>query len=245
MSHELTLKGNPCQLTINQHFHSAHAIEKFYDFDNKVEVKLLQSGKIVKMHKRAKIFCAKRAWDHGSEIGYMKKIEIEFHREINIINNYSQRNHSAISKYFLLWQLRHQFHLTIVSDNILEGISCSGYTGKEEEIIERKGAFFVKKSGIIPARFIAGVSIRVLFDFYWPQFRQMKWGLSEAIEGEFLISDGYHDVAFMPIAPTFAFLGGKKDQRLSKNEMASLNTLTIRAASEYYFSRKINNCPLI
>ena len=63
MPYEPTIKKNPKQLTIEQHFHTAHAISLFYDSDKKVEVNELSSGEIFKRHKRAKIFCTKRTWD--------------------------------------------------------------------------------------------------------------------------------------------------------------------------------------
>ncbi|WP_419226826.1 hypothetical protein [Alteromonas sp. OM2203] len=63
MLYEPTIKKNPRQLAIEQHFHTAHAISLFYDFDKKVEVMELSSGEIVRRHKRAKIFCTKRTWD--------------------------------------------------------------------------------------------------------------------------------------------------------------------------------------
>ena len=61
--YEPTLKGNPQQLTVEQHFHTAHAISKFYNEAEKVQVKTIATQEVVERHKRAKIFCTKRAWD--------------------------------------------------------------------------------------------------------------------------------------------------------------------------------------
>ena len=75
MTFERTRKGNPLELAIDQHFHTAHSIAKFYNHKFKVDVFEVSTGKILERNKRAKIFCAKRNWDERAERGYMVNIE--------------------------------------------------------------------------------------------------------------------------------------------------------------------------
>jgi len=242
--YEPTTKKNPRQLTIEQHFHTAHAISLFYDSDDKVEVYDLSMGKIVKRHKRAKIFCTKRTWDQRAETGYMVPIEDAFHEEIDNIKSFSERNHEAISKYCLLWRLRHEYHLSNPDDTVLNGVSGSALTKGEEEILESKNAIFARDGGVVASRFSSGLQIQIALDRDWHACRHFKWGLIEALEGEFLIADGYGDFAFIPVSPKQAFWAGESDQKISWQQLAAVNKETISRAKEYYFARKISECPI-
>jgi hypothetical protein len=190
MSYEPTIKKNPHQLTIEQHFHTAHAISLFYDSDKKVEVNELSSGEIFKRHKRAKIFCTKRTWDQRAETGYMVPIENSFHEEIDNIKSFSERNHQTISKYCLLWRFRHDYHLSNLDDIVLNGVSGSGLTKDQEEILESKNSSFVRDGGVVASRFSSVVQIQISLERDWHTCSHFKWRLIEALDGEFLVADG-------------------------------------------------------
>lgn len=244
MLYEPTIKKNPRQLTIEQHFHTAHAISMFYDTDEKVEVKLLASEKLVKRHKRAKIFCTKRTWDQRAETGYMVSIENAFHEEIDNIKDFSSRNHEVISRYCLLWRLRHEYHLSNPQDIVLNSISGSGLTKEQEEILESKNASFVRDGGLVASRFASGLQIQISLDRDWHTCRDFKWGLIEAEEGEFIVADGYGDFALIPITPKLAFWAGEHDQKITKQQLAEVNKESIVRAKEYYFARKLSESPI-
>jgi hypothetical protein len=244
MAYEPTIKKNPRQLAIEQHFHTAHAISLFYDSDEKVEVMELSSGVIVKRHKRAKIFSTKRTWDQRAETGYMVPIENAFHKEIDDIKSFSDRNHQAISKYCLLWRLRHDYHLSSPADVVLNGVSGSGLTKEQEEILESKNASFVRDGGVVASRFASGLQIQISLDRDWHACSHFKWGLIEAQDGEFIVADGYGDFAFIPISPKLAFWAGESDQKISRQQLAEVNKESVSRAKEYYFARKISECPI-
>lgn len=244
MAYEPTSKKNPRQLTIEQHFHTAHAISLFYDSDEKVEVMDLSSGEIVKRHKRAKIFCTKRTWDQRAETGYMVPIENDFHKEIDDIKGFSERNHHAISRYCLLWRLRHDQHLRRPADVVLNGFPGSGLTKEQEENLESRSASFIRDGGVVASRFTSGLQIQVSLDRYWDTCSHFKWGLIEALDGEFIVADGYGDFAFIPISPRLAFWAGKSDQQISRQQLAEINKESVSRAKEYYFARKISECPI-
>lgn len=244
MAYEPTMKKNPRQLTVEQHFHTAHAIAKFYGSDDKVEVKLLGEDKVVKRHKRAKIFCTKRTWDQRAEHGYMVGIETAFHEEIDNIKVFEERKHEVISKYCLLWLHRHQYHLADIDDGQLNGISGSGLTKEQEEILESKGVMFVRDGGIVPSRFDSGLQIQMILDRDWHTCSHFKWGLIEATDGEFLCADSYKDFPFIPVSPNLAFWAGEVDQKITRQQLAEINKLSVEKASEFYFSRKISACPI-
>lgn len=245
MPYEPTSKKNPRQLTIEQHYHTAHAIAKFYDHNNMVEVKIISTGEIVRRNKRAKIFCTKRTWDQRAERGYMVPIETAFHQEIDSIKPFNERNHEVISRYCLLWRLRHDFHLSENNDTTLDSISGSGLTKEQEEIVESKNGSFVRDGGMVPVRFSSGLKIQISLDRDWHTCSHFKWGLIESTEGEFIVADGYGNFAFIPISPKLAFWAGKTDQKINRQQLAEINNYSIGQAKEYYFARKLSECPIV
>lgn len=245
MPYEPTEKLNPQQLKIDQHFHSAHSIAKFYGVDDRVEVKFIKTNEIVKRHKRAKIFCAKREWDEKSESGYMIKLENEFHEEIDSIKVFSVRRHESISKYFLLWNYRHKFHLSDNNDVALNGVTGSGINKAQEEFAEKEGAAFVRDGGVVPSRFLIGDLIQREIDYaLGVTFKDVKWGLVEATDGEFLVADCFGDFPFMPISPTLAFWAGETDQKINKSQLAGVNKIAFEKATEFVFARCLSDCPV-
>jgi hypothetical protein len=243
MSNEPTTKGNPQGLTIQQHVHTARAISLFYNNENKVEVHLIAEQQVVQKAKKATVFCTRRTWDQRAETGFMAAIENKFHAQIDQIKPYQDRDHIAITNYWLLWKLRRKYHLNILDDIALNGISGSGLTKDQQEIIERKGGVVIRDSGIISSRFQAGLVIQMELDKSFREFNDLSWGLLEATEGDFLVADGYDDLAFIPIKPRLAFLAGVQDQKISREAVADLNRGSISEAKEYYFARNINFCP--
>lgn len=244
MPYESTTKGNPQRLTIEQHFHTAHAIAKFYGDDGKVEVKIIESNETVKRHKRASIFCAKRAWDERAERGYMASIEAAFHEEIDNVKPVSIRNHAAISRYFLLWGLRFNYHSSPIDDANLKGISGSAVSKEQQEILESKGYSFVREHGVVPSRFLSSIGITIEIDRYWPQFEDVKWGLLEATDSEFLVADSYSDLMLIPFTPKMAFAAGHVDQKIPKHEVAKINKESVLRATSFYFGRDLVQCPI-
>lgn len=244
MTFEPTVKGNPYQFVIKQHFHTAHAIGKFHDDDKKLDVHNLETGKTERKHKRSTIFCAKRNWDQKAEIGLMADIEKLFHEEINNIKSFDSRNHSAISEYFLLWGIRHNFHISRMDDVALNGISGSGLSKEEEEVLESKGVMFARDRGVVPARFMTGIQVLMQLDQQRAGVKNLKWGLLKAKDGQFIVADCYKDLTFMPILPTLAFCAGYKDMDIDRSDVANVNKQSIDKSSEFYFAKDLSQCPI-
>lgn len=244
MPYEPTLKGNPQQLTVEQHFHTAHAISKLYNEAEKVQVKFIASEEVVERHKRAKIFCTKRTWDERAEKGYMAAIEKESHNQIDNIRDYSSRCHESISRYFLLWRLRFAYHTTPNQDIVLNGIVGPGLAKEQEEILESKWCMFNRENGVVSSRFSTSLQLQMELDRSWEVYSRLKWGLLEATDGEFLVADGYDDLTFMPIAPNIAFAAGVEDHKISKEKVSELNNCSIAKATEYVFARNFSACPI-
>lgn len=244
MAFEKPADGNPHQFVIKQHFHTAHSIAKFHDVDCKLDVFMKGSGKKERLHSRSSLFCAKRSWDEKSEKGIMEKIEKLYHQEIDDIKPFELRNHSAISEYFMLWKIRYDFHISQMEDIVLNGISGSGLTKEQEEILESKGYSFVRDGGVVPARFITGIQVIRQLDMNRPRIKDIKWGVLEANEGEFIVADSYNDLTFMPISPTLAFCAGYQDMKIDKLSVANANKQSIEKSRNFYFAKDLSRCPI-
>ncbi|MEQ6885788.1 hypothetical protein [Salicola sp. Rm-C-2C1-2] len=241
--YEPTQKGNPYQITKDQHIHTAHCIGLF-EKDGYVQVKEIATGEVLERKKRAAIFCAKRAWDERAEKGYMAKIEDEFHKQVDKAEIGAQRNHLAISTYHLLWFLRHHFHIGSIPDIPLVGISGSGLSKDQSEIVEKKWGGHIRDEGIMPSRFAASIKIQQLIEMNIVQYNDIRWGLVQATEGEFLVADCYQEHCFMPISPKLAFVSQTEDGDVSREDLVALNNTSVSKATNYYFARDLGKCHL-
>jgi hypothetical protein len=245
MPFEPTDRGNPYQLTKNQHIHSAHSIGKFYDSNGTVEVRILAENKDVRRKKNDKIFVAKRVWDQRAEKGYMYEIETNFHREIDFVRPFGQRNHDAISKYFVLWRERFKFNLIDSSDALLEGVSGDELSKSEEEGFESKYMMYVRNGGVVPSRFATGFFIQREIDCAMQlEFNGVEWGVVEAVDGEFLVADCYVDCLVMPISPSLAFVANEFDRKINREQLAAINNLSMGRANKFVFARNLAACPV-
>ena len=244
MDYERPRKKNPLGITIEQHFHTAHSIGKFYDQTENVEVYEKSTSLTFARNKRAKIFCTKRNWDERAERGYMVSIEHDFHEQIDNLGLASERNHHAISMYFVLWRLRSQAHLNRLANAKLNGISGSDLTKEQQEILEVKHAGFVNSDGEIPARQLTGIQIQLGIDQQMLAFKDTKWGLLQAQKGQFLCADSYHELCLMPISPKFAFAANVPDSLLTYSEVAAVNKQSAESSKEFYFAKSLKKCPI-
>lgn len=244
MEYERPRKKNPLGITIEQHFHTAYSISKFYDHTENVEVYEKSTSTTFARHKRAKIFCTKRNWDERAEHGYMVDIEHGFHEQIDNLGVWSERNHEAISKYFILWRLRHQFHLNRLPNAKLNGIPGSDLTKEQQEILEVKHVGFVNADAEVPARQVTGMQIQIGIDRQMLELKDTKWGLLQANKGHFLCADSYHDLCLIPVSPKFAFAANFSDSLLSYSEVAVINKQSVESAKEFYFAKSLKKCPI-
>ncbi|EIQ1514432.1 hypothetical protein LUR59_004626 [Vibrio parahaemolyticus] len=244
MEYEKPRKGNPLGITLEQHFHSAHSIGKFYNHKESVEVHEISTCLTFSRKKRAKIFCTKRNWDERAEHGYMANIEHDFHDQIDNLGTETERDHKAISRYFNLWRLRHQMHLNRLSNAKLHGISGEELTKEQQETLEVMHVGYVNSDGEIPARQLTGGQIQLGIDQLMLEFKDTRWGLLQAKKGHFLCADSYHELCIMPISPKFAFAANLPDQILTYAEVATVNKQSIESAKEFYFAKSLKKCPI-
>lgn len=230
------------RLTEKQHFHAAFAIRKFNNNSKLVEVKNIATGEIDAFSSRAKVFSTKRTWDERAEHGYMADIENKFLAQLDDIKPFDKRNHQDISRYFILWGLRHDYHVLPKTDVFLFKISSNSLSPQQQVDIEKKHGSYIDNNGFVPSRFNNSIKIQAMIDFYMQQMEGFKWGLLESVDGEFLVADSYKTKAFMPIGPKKAFAVGVEDENI--DNIAEFNIFSMSEATNFTFARDFTQCPL-
>jgi len=245
---EPTQKGNPHQLTIQQHVFPRASIKRFAGADGKVSVRL--SGKIGEQRRypSAKIFCAERVWDQRSEARYMKDIEDEFLALVEQIatglESLGDHQNRIATKFFALWSLRAQFEQNPTSDQFISGVAGESLTTDQQERLEKTGVAYIRADQAMPGRFLAGLQIQTRIDYLCVQFQGMRWGIVKANEGEFICPDTFGQLAAIPLTPTVCLYLGHQDSTIPKLEVATANRVAQQLSRKYCIARDFAACPL-
>lgn len=246
MKYEKPQKGNPHQLTVNQHCFPARSIERFTDSSQRVEVCLLNKGKSFSASPSGKVFCARRAWDQRAESGFMKEIEDEYqlladkviNGDISTLNSEQQL---VVSQMFALWNVRWHWANAPVTDQKIEGaigvaVECSQ---DEQEQLEKAGITVIRPELTISGRFFTGVSIQRNIDLVLGQLSDAYWGILTCDEGEFLVPDTASTLRYVPLTPNICFFSQSHDEQITGAELEKINQEVIRGASQYYFGMRL------
>ena len=241
-------KGNPHQLVIKQHTFPAKSIARFADPSARVQLQK-KTNKLVRRAKPSdSIFYVRRAWDHASEVRFIKRIEDNFQRLADLIIDgqvlsFNKEQTHVISSFYVLWVARAEIRDRPEKDATVPGIWPSHARSKQqEEELEKAGyAFF--RGNVLPARMINGVAIHVLIGRYLRQVNPTaNWGIVQATSGEFIVPD-WPLHAFVPITPTLALANHPIDQRLDRDAVGLVNAQLRSASRRYFFARDFAACP--
>jgi hypothetical protein len=113
MTFEPPQKGNPHQLTVNQHTFPSASIARFAN--EKGAVQVLRKASVTHFHAKPadRIFCAQRVWDQQAEGGFMKGIEDAFQELASAILDdpafrLGSQHFAVINEFYCLWNIRAQ-----------------------------------------------------------------------------------------------------------------------------------------
>ncbi len=238
---EETRKGNPLQLPKKQHIHSAAAIARFA-VSGKVAVWRVGSPKVFQCKPDNDLFCAKRSWAKGIECGLFVTVEKAFQEEVNnILATNRVRHHLALTDYLVIWTIRAQWDKQRPKDIKLNGISESNLTKEEEEVLEKKGAAFLR-GAVIPGR-IASIAEGIrLFDILRAPIINQRWRVIHASPKSsisFICADHPNNTAFLPLTPSLAVAMANHDSTLSQREIEAVNWDTLKCARRFAFWRPV------
>jgi hypothetical protein len=242
-------KGNPHQLVINQHMFPAKSITRFADSCGRVQLQM-KADKLVRRAKPSdSIFCARRAWDHASEVRFIKKIEDNFQCLADLIIDgrvlkFDEQQKHIISSFYVLWMARAEIRDQPQKDAVLPGSWPSyGFSKDQEEGREKAGYSFFR-GNVFPARMISGAAVHVRVGRYLRLVNPTaNWGIVQASGGEFVVPD-WPLHAFVPITPSLALVNQEAiNQRLDRAAVGLVNEQLRSASRRYFFARDFAACP--
>lgn len=250
MDFEKPQKGNPHQLTVNQHCFPSSCIKRFAGSNGNVEVMQLPQLKAISAKPDAKIFCAKRAWDQNAEHVFMKEIEDKYKALANevISNNQihlNQVQQAIVTDMFALWNIRAHMKNQSIQDQPILGAICVAveYTKDDQEKLEKHGITAIRPNLTVPGRNLTGISIQKNLYAVREQMRDAHWGILKSSNGEFIVPDQSPNSRMLPLMPTLCFFTHSENDTIDETVLAKINALSIAGAKEYYFARDLSKCP--
>jgi len=244
---ERTQPKNPNQLTVKQHVFPARSIDRFVNQDGRVSVYDMVRRKQRLARPDDVLFCARRAWDHRAEAGYMKHIEDEFQAVVRPIidgqaASVAPEQKPTIDRMFALWYMRARYRELDSQEIQLKGITGSELSKAQEENLEKNGYLFTRKGGKMPTRQLNGLQLQRRIDGYTDDLATVtRWAVIRPQEGEFIVPDvPMHTI--LPLTPTLALAASVPDGVITERNLAEINR-SFRAASQaYFFARDLSQC---
>jgi hypothetical protein len=241
-------KGNPHRLAVKQHVFPARSIERFLDSSGRVQLQVKPEKLIRSAKPSDSIFCARRAWDHTSEVRFMKRIEDNFQGLADSIIHgdvfsFNREQTHILSCFYALWVARTQIRDQPEKDATMPGIwPGDGLSKDQEEGLEKAGYSF-SRGNVMPARMINGVAVHVLVARHLRQINPTaNWGIVHASRGEFIVPD-WPDYAFVPVTPMLAVVNHSLNQRLDLAAVGLVNNQLRSASRRYFFARDFAASP--
>ncbi|HVC50550.1 MAG TPA: hypothetical protein VND87_00865 [Stellaceae bacterium] len=236
-------------MAIDQHTFPAASIKRFCGPDGCVLVHDLLRNKVRRAGPKDDIFCAKRAWDHGSETGFMWQIEAPFQELANRIverqvSTIGEADRRVVNEFFALWYMRSRGRTLTTQEHQAQGVTGGGLSKDQEEVLERHGVMFARAGGRFPARFLNGHELRLrTYRYAQNELAITRWGIIEAQEGEFLVPDvPLHTV--IPLTPTRCVASPALDGMITRQNLTEINRNSLGASRAYFFARDFTACPV-
>jgi len=247
-------KSNPFGLAKKQHFHQKRIVDCFLDSNRFFEIKLANSPDIKKYGPKNTAFLSSNLWDELTEKeGFSHKIEKKMNGIVEDAldgrTDYLNRDHLALTRYSCLWRARHYIHKYNFINTVnkigskQEDFFIQTYSEKLEKNLYRN--FYSASSRL---RSIRGMYLMIIFNILYEKNKSLEWTLYSSNKAEFLSSDCYHKHPMIPVSEKLIFVGNLKsgciDRQLISSEVRDLNKLTLNDHYDFYFSKKISNCPI-
>jgi hypothetical protein len=245
-------KGNPHDLTVNQHVFPRCSLARFADpSDDRVAVRRPPGdSKELRVKPNAAFFCAMRVWDHGAESGYMKAIEDKFQAVAEQVTSIRQSladdQHIIVTNFFALWAARAHLKANPIADSPIHGISGkqAKHTLDDQEILEKNNIGYTNEDLSIPGRGLASGVISISIMTYQKRHRGQRWGVVHSPTSEFIVPDQFGAAAIVPITPRLCLVADCGDIQASEQQVRDQNRFALAVAREYIVAQSFADCPL-
>ncbi|ESQ87807.1 hypothetical protein ABENE_16780 [Asticcacaulis benevestitus DSM 16100 = ATCC BAA-896] len=179
----------------------------------------------------------------------MKSIEDQFQALVELITTGAisavpTEQKEVVDRFYALWYMRARYKDLPDQEVQLNGLSGDELTKEQEEVLEKKHAFFIRKGGKTPARQFNGLVLqRRIGDYTQDLSAITRWGVVRPIAGDFLVPDvPTHTI--IPLTPQIALAASVDDGLVTDANLAEINKVTIDGCAEYYFARSFDACPI-
>lgn len=245
---EKTRPGNPIKLTVRQHVYPAKLIEHFTNQTGYVDLHDIGRRLSFPAAPDNERFCARRAWDHGTETGFMKRIEDRFHQALEPIlscrvDRITSRDRAAVDAMFALWFQRARNRELESQEVELYGVLGSDLSKEQEETLEKNGYIFSRKNGKMPARLLNGTTVKLKVGRHSNELKRLTgWGVVRALEGQFIVPDA-PTKTILPVSPTVALIAEWPDGGASAWQVGYINQALREDCQDYFFAHNLTDCP--
>jgi hypothetical protein len=247
--YERPQKGNPRGLAIKQHVFPVASIARFTNSDGRVT--LFEGARVQKRTAAPGdlIFCARRAWDHKAETGYMKSIEDAFQAVAEKIITgtlaaIGEAEKPIVNQFFSLWQMRARFRNLKSQEIQANGVAGSRLTKDEEECLEANGYRFMREGGRMPARQINAMQLYIRIYRYVEELLPVaQWGIITPKYGEFIVPDVPIPLV-IPLTPTLALVSPTPNGTITTHNLAEINRAVWGGCQEYAFAQDFSKVPI-
>ena len=249
-TYEKTQKGNPHQLPMKQHVFPGRSIARFANSRGVVQLHNLMERHARSARPDDVMFCTMRAWDLRAERGFMKQIEDEFQdlaaRVIaGAVTTIGAEDKGKVDRFFGLWKWRARFRNADMEAIQFNSVTGGRWTRDQEERFEKAGVLFVREGGKAPAHRLHGMRIQFAIDYESSALSTMRWGIIQAIGGQFLVPD-YPTVTYVPLHPTLCLCGGEQEwiagAGITKGNVIDINYHLLNGCRTYYFANDLRQC---
>jgi hypothetical protein len=245
-------KGNPHQLTINQHVFPLRSLARFSDpSSDKVAVRRPPSD-LNEIHVKpdAAFFCAMRAWNDGAERNFKREIEDPFQavadQVMSIRQSLAEDQHIIVTKFLALWSARAHLKANPIADSPIYGIlgKQGKHTLDDQEILEKNDIGYINENLSVPGRDLAAGLITMSIMRYQKQRGDQRWGIVHSPAAEFIVPDQFGSIAIVPVTPKLCFVAGCGNIQATELQVREQNRAALANARGYIVARSFAACPL-
>lgn len=245
---EKTQPGNPHGLIYRQHVFPRRSIERFC-ISQRVDFMDIQRKKRRWARSDDTMFCADRAWNHGAETGFMKRIEDDFQAVVDGIlpglpKNLSGGEMVVVADFFALWRTRVDFRRLPVQH--VRPAGASGVRRElshdELELLEKHKITATRPDGSFAMRDLNTPRIILQMDHIRDHLENRRWGVIRSLEGDFCVPDGPR-AGVIPVTPGIALVVDAENASIDRMQVEQINRIQLSAASDYFFARSLQDCP--
>lgn len=216
-------------------------LERFTNSSQKVRVVRKPFGTTSYLGVRNQIFLGKRSWSQEIEQHISWPIETAFLTEVSRVESGEViENHDAVSKYHLLWTLRHHYAVNPNEDReIYPGMQCH----MNEELEEWGDANYklpIRNGGVIAGRFATTLDIKELISSPENEaiYEGIFWNVIRSEGERFISSDQYRNQLLVVINPYILLQGGYEEKApyvAPSEEVSMYNEIAEKAALHFTF----------